>query len=163
MPVLLILWHSRTGASAALAEAAAVAASKTQAVNVQCIAAVDASVDQLGAADAYLFVGPENLGALSGGMKELLDRCYYPLLGQVEGRAYGHIVAAGSDGEGAARQLARIVTGWRLKQAMDPVIIRLNADTPAAIMAQKFVVAASIARAQEAGMLLAEGLAIGHF
>ena len=37
-------------------------------------------------AAALLFVCPENLAAMSGEMKEFFDRCYYPVLGRIEGR-----------------------------------------------------------------------------
>ena len=45
-------------------------------------------------ADGYLFAAPENLAALSGQMKEFFDRCYYPVLGKIEGRPYGTLIAA---------------------------------------------------------------------
>ncbi len=162
-PTLLIAWHSRTGASAALAEAACVGAAATGDCAVICLPVDIVTPDQMLAADGYLFVGPENLGALSGAMKELLDRSYYPLLGRVEGRPYGHIIAAGSDGTGAERQLARIVTGWRLKAVMPPMMVPMQADTPAAILAAKAVDDASLAAARDAGAVLASGLALGIF
>ena len=71
------------------------------------------------AASGYLFIGPENLAALSGAMKEMFDRCYYPCLGKLEGRPYATIICAGSDGENAQRQLDRIATGWRLKRVAE--------------------------------------------
>src|SRR3546814_2278236 len=83
------------------------------------------------AAGGYLFVGPENLAALSGAMKEMFDRCYYPCLGRLEGRPYATIICAGSDGENAQRQLDRIATGWRLKRVADRVIVNTAAQTPA--------------------------------
>ena len=49
-------------------------------------------------------------------MKEMFDRCYYPLLGRIEGRPYATLIAAGSDGRGAQAQIDRIVTGWRLRR-----------------------------------------------
>ena len=70
------------------------------------IAADEATPDMLLAAGAYLFVCPENLGTMTGMMKEMFDRCYYPLLGRVEGRAYATVIAAGSDGAGAQAQPA---------------------------------------------------------
>jgi multimeric flavodoxin WrbA len=163
MPTLLILWHSRTGASEALAAAAEAGALGSDDVTTHRLPVMDATPELLLAANAYLFVGPENLGTLSGAMKELLDCCYYPLLGAIEGRAYAHIVAAGSDGEGAARQLARIVTGWRLKPVADPLIIGMAAQSPEAILAAKRMSAAALAQAREVGATLAAGLALGIY
>lgn len=162
-PTLLIAWHSRTGASAALADAARIGAAATDDCAVICVPVADITPDQMLAADGYLFVGPENLGALSGAMKELLDRCYYPLVGQIEGRPYGHIIAAGSDGTGAERQLARIVTGWRLKAVMAPLIVPMATQTAEAILAAKVVDGGSLAAARDAGSGLASGLALGIF
>lgn len=163
MPALLILWHSRTGASAALAKAAHAGAATDKGVEVTSVPVGEASPATLLAADAYLFVGPENLGALSGAMKEMFDAAYYPLLGRIEGRRYAHIVAAGSDGAGAARQLARIVTGWRLQPVAEPMIVPMAAQTPEAIAAAKAVPADALARAHELGAMMAAGLAIGMF
>lgn len=158
-PTLLIIWHSRTGASAALARAAARGAGAAALL----VAAADTTAEQLLAADGYLFVCPENLGSMSGMMKELFDRTYYPLLGQREGRPYATIIAAGSDGAGAQRQIDRIVTGWRLRRVADPMIVNLDAQTPEAIAAPKQVPDAALAQAEAVGAALAEGLRLGLF
>jgi len=155
---LLIIWHSRTGGSRALAEAAAAGA-----VGASLVAADDVTPDRLLAAGGYLFVGPENLAALSGAMKEMFDRCYYPCLGRIEGRPYATIICAGSDGENAQRQLDRIATGWRLRRVADPVIVNTAAQTPEAILAPKTIPANRLAEARDLGAALAEGLAAGIF
>ncbi|PAL21697.1 flavodoxin [Sphingopyxis sp. GW247-27LB] len=156
---LLIIWHSRTGGSEALARAAAEGAGEAGVL----IAADAATPADLLAATGYLFVGPENLAALSGAMKEMFDRCYYPCLGRIEGRAYATIICAGSDGENAQRQLDRIATGWRLRRVADPVIVNTAAQTPEAILAPKTIPATRLAEARDLGAALAEGLAAGIF
>jgi multimeric flavodoxin WrbA len=158
-PRLLILWHSRTGASEALARAAAEGAGAA----AWLVPAAEAEPDVLLAAQGYLFCCPENLGSMSGLMKELFDRAYYPLLGRIEGRAYATLIAAGSDGEGAQRQIDRIVTGWRLKRVAEPLIVNLGAQTPEAIAAPKHVPGDAIGRARALGEGLAEGLRLGVF
>ncbi len=157
-PHLLIAWHSRTGGSEALARAAAAGAE-----TAKLIAAADVTPDHLQAAGGYLFVGPENLAALSGAMKEMFDLCYYPCLGKLEGRPYATIICAGSDGANAQRQLDRIATGWRLKRVADPMIVNTAAQTPEAILASKTIAAARLAEARDLGGALAEGLAAGIF
>ena len=156
---LLIIWHSRTGGSAALARAAADGAGEAAVL----MAADDAAPADLLAAAGYLFVGPETLPALSGAMKEMFDRCYYPCLGRIEGRAYATIICAGSDGENAQRQLDRIATGWRLRRVADPMIVNTAAQTPEAILAPKTIPADRLAEARDLGAALAEGLAAGVF
>lgn len=127
------------------------------------IPAADASPQDLLDAGGYLFVCPENLATMSGQMKEMFDRCYYPLLGRIEGRPYATAIAAGSDGRGAQAQIDRIVTGWRLRRVADPLIVNLMAQTPEAILARKQVSAAALEQCRRLGAALAEGLALGIF
>ena len=152
--MLLIVWHSRTGASRALAEAAAAGA----AGRARLVGAAEALPEHFLAAHGYLFVCPENLGTMSGLMKEMFDRCYYPLLGQIEGRAYASVIAAGSDGHGAQAQLDRIVTGWRLRRIAPPLIVNLGAQTANEIAAPKVVPSPLLAEAAELGAAMASGL-----
>ncbi|KOF52265.1 flavodoxin, partial [Achromobacter sp. DMS1] len=57
--------------------------------------AADAMPDDVLASDGYLFCAPENLASLSGEMKEFFDRCYYPVLDRIPGRAYALAISAG--------------------------------------------------------------------
>lgn len=127
------------------------------------VPAESARPDDLLEAAAYLFICPENLASMSGAMKEMFDRCYYPLLGRIEGRAYATAIAAGSDGRGAQAQIDRIVTGWRLKRVAEPLIVNLGAQTPEQILAPKSVSAADLDACRELGAGLAEGAALGIF
>ncbi len=127
------------------------------------IPAEQATPELLLVARAYLFVCPENLATMSGLMKEMFDRCYYPLLGRIEGRAYATAIAAGSDGSGAQAQIDRIVTGWRLKRVAEPLIVNLGAQTSEAILAEKRLSSPDFARCRDLGAALAEGLALGIF
>jgi multimeric flavodoxin WrbA len=160
---LLIVWHSRTGAAAAMARAAHAGARRVAGCEVRLVHATRARPEILLNADGFLFVCPENLGALTGAVKEMLDKAYYPLLSRVEGRAYASIIAAGSDGTGAQAQLDRIVTGWRLRRVAPPLVLRLGAQSVEAILARKIVAPAALAQCREMGQGLAEGLATGIF
>lgn len=157
--MLLIVWHSRTGASQAMAAAAAQGAG----AGGRLLCAEAAGPEDFLGSRGYLFAAPENLGSLSGTMKEMLDRCYYPLLGRIEGRAYASIIAAGSDGQGAQRQLDRIVTGWRLRRVAEPLIVNTNAQSPEAICAPKTVDPSVLQTCLELGQGMAEGLNGGIF
>lgn len=118
--------------------------------------------DLLNAA-GYLFCAPENLAAISGVMKDFYDRCYYPLLGRIEGRPYAQLVCAGSDGENTVRQTARIATGWRLKEVQAPLIICTHAQTPEQILAEKKISETDLDKCREVGAALAAGLDMGVF
>jgi len=158
-PCLLIIWHSRTGASEAMARSAADGAGAAALL----VGAADATPDMILAADGFIFCCPENLGSMSGLMKEMFDRAYYPVLGKVEGRPYATLIAAGSDGEGAQRQIDRIATGWRLRRVAEPEIVNLSAQTPEAILAPKHVPLEALDQCHGIGAALAEGLRIGVF
>ncbi len=160
---LLIIWHSRTGGGEALARAAAQGAAVEDGVQVDLRRAEDVDAAALLAAEAYLFVAPENLASLSGAMKEMFDRHYYDCLGRIEGRPYATIICAGSDGTGAQRQIDRIATGWRLRRVAEGMIAITGAQTGAAIWATKVIGAAELAAAEELGAALAAGLAAGVF
>ncbi len=163
MKTLLIVWHSRTGGARQMAEAAARAAAGEPETAVRSLGAADAMPDDLLAAHGYLFACPENLASMSGAMKEFFDRCYYPCLERLNGRPYAAMICAGSDGDGAARQLARIATGWRLKAVADPLIVNVAAQTPEAILAEKRLSEAQLAPCADLGAALAAGLALGVF
>lgn len=156
---LLIIWHSRTGAARAMARAAHEGAGS----RARLLGADEVQPRDLVAAAGYLFACPENLASMSGLMKEMFDRCYYAVLGQIEGRAYATMIAAGSDGEGAQRQIDRIATGWRLQRVADPLIVNLSAQSPEAILAEKTVPPDELKRCRELGAALAEGIALGIF
>ncbi|MEL6825831.1 MAG: NAD(P)H-dependent oxidoreductase [Pseudomonadota bacterium] len=161
MTTLLIVYHSRTGGAQQMAEAAWQAAKTETETILQ--SAGETLPEHVLAADGYLFVAPENLAALSGAMKEFFDRCYYPVLGKIEGRPYAQMVCAGSDGENAVRQTARIATGWRLKAVHEPVIICTHAQTETEILAQKEIAETDLEICRTLGRTLAAGLAMGVF
>lgn len=156
---LLIAWHSRTGASRQLAEAAAEGATDVAVL----LRAEDVQPEDVLRASAYLFVCPENLASMSGMMKEMFDRCYYPVLGRIQGRGFATIIAAGSDGEGAQRQIDRIAKGWRLRRVADPIIVNMDAQSPEEIMSTKTVSDDKIDVARNMGEALAEGLRLGIY
>lgn len=163
MKTLLIVVHSLTGGTRQMAEAAMEGASDEPDVTVRLLDAGTAGPADVLAADAYIFATPENLAAMAGRMKDFFDRTYYPALDRINGRPYATLVCAGSDGENAVRQIARIATGWRLRAVADPIIIRTNAQTPEAILAPKRIEAPDLARCRDLGAALAGGIAAGIF
>lgn len=136
---------------------------RAAASDAEIVRARDVTSQMLLDAGGYLFVGPENLAALSGEMKEMFDRTYYDMLGRIEGRPYATIIAAGSDGESAQRQLDRIAAGWRLKRVADPMIVNFDAQTPEAIWSAKTVDTDTLDRCRELSLGLSEGLKSGIF
>jgi NAD(P)H-dependent FMN reductase len=156
-----MVWWSVTGASRQLVDAAAQGARQEAQVETTVVRCDAARPADLLSSAGFLFVTPENLATMAGTMKDFFDRCYYPVLDELNGRPYATIVAAGSDGSGAARQLTRIATGWRLREVAPPLIVITRAQTPAEILAPKLVDATALEQAAELGATLAGGMAIG--
>lgn len=163
MKTLLVVYHSMTGGTAQMVQALADAAGAEAGVEVRLRHAAAAGPDDVLAADAYVFATPENLAAISGMLKDFFDRTYYAALDRVNGRPYAVLVCAGSDGANAARQIARIATGWRLKPVAEPLIVCTHAQTPEDILRPKRISPEDLARCAELGAALAGGLALGIF
>ena len=160
---LLIVYHSLTGGTRQMAEAARAGAVAEAGCAVRLLHAAQAGPGDVLAADGYVFATPENLAAMSGQLKDFFDRSYYGVLDQVNGRPYASLVCAGSDGSNAARQIARIATGWRLKAVAEPLIVCTHAQTPEAILAPKQIGDEDLERCRALGEALAAGLVLGVF
>ncbi|MBI2732668.1 MAG: NAD(P)H-dependent oxidoreductase [Aquabacterium sp.] len=160
---LLIVYHSMTGGTRQMAEAARRGALSEPGVKVQLLHAAQASPDELLAADGLILATPENLAAISGQLKDFIDRSYYAALDHLNGRPYASLICAGSDGHNAARQIERIATGWRLKAIAEPLIVCTHAQTTQAILAPKHIDAEDLARCEALGEAMAAGLVLGVF
>jgi len=160
---LLVVYHSMTGGTAQMAQAAAEAAREEPGVQVRLLRAPDAGPDDVLSADGYVFAAPENLAAIAGLMKDFFDRCYYPVLDRINGRPYAVLVCAGSDGQNAVRQIDRIATGWRLKSVAPAIIVCTHAQTPEAILRPKQIGEEDLEQCRELGAALAAGMALGVY
>ncbi|PJI97649.1 multimeric flavodoxin WrbA [Acidovorax sp. 69] len=161
---LLIVYHSHTGGTRQMVDAAcAGAAAADSSVAVRLLHATQAQPADVLGADGYLFATPENLAAVSGLLKDFFDRSYYGVLDQINGRPYATLVCAGSDGTNAARQIARIATGWRLKAVAEPLIVCTRAQTTEAILAPKHIGPDDLLRCRALGEAMAAGLGLGVF
>lgn len=152
-----------TGATRQLACSAAQGAGAEEGVEVVLMQSFEAQAGDVLQADGFIFAAPENLGSMSGMMKDFFDRTYYQVLDQLNGRPYVALICAGSDGRGAAQQIARIATGWRLKPIADAYIVCTQAQTPERIVAPKALDALALMRGAELGRTLAAGLSAGIF
>jgi multimeric flavodoxin WrbA len=160
---LLIARHPVNGGTRLLAAAALRGARQQEGVHATLLHAQEAQPEHVLGADGYIFATPENLASMSGLMKDFFDRTYYSALDQVNGRPYAAMVCAGSDGQGAIRQIERIALGWRLEPVAPALLVITQAQTPAAILRAKAIAAADLARCEELGATLAAGLDLGLF
>jgi multimeric flavodoxin WrbA len=160
---LLIVYHSMTGGTLQMAEAAAAGAREADCVEVLVKRAGEARPEDVTSADGFIFATPENLAAMSGMLKDFFDRTYYAALERLNGRPYLILICAGSDGRSAAQQIERIATGWRLKAIADPFIVCTHASSPEQIRKPKTIAAESLRSCEELGKTIASGLGLGIF
>jgi multimeric flavodoxin WrbA len=160
---LLIVYHSMTGGTLQLAQAAATGAGTEPAVHVSLLRAADARATDVLNAGGFIFASPENLAAMSGRMKDFFDRTYYAALDRLNGRPYATLICAGSNGHNASQQIERIATGWRLKAIAEPIIVCTHAQTPEEILRPKHIAEQDLKPCEELGATLASGLALGIF
>ena len=160
---LLIVYHTMTGGTLQMTRAAANGASQEQSVQVRLLQAARAGPDDVLGADGLIFATPENLGAMSGLMKDFFDRSYYAALERINGRPYACMVCAGSDGSNAVRQIERIAAGWRLRPVAAALIVCTHAQTPQEILRRKRIEPNDLARCENMGAAIAAGLALGIY
>ena len=163
MKTLLLGFRSMTGGARLMAEAAAAGAASETGIAVRLLHAPDCGPAEVLDASGYIFATPENLGAISGMMKDFFDRNYYAALDRIVGRPYAALICAGSDGENAARQIERIAAGWRLKSIAAPLIVCTHAQTPEDILRPKLIGEYDLRQCEEIGATLAAGLAFDLF
>ena len=163
MKTLLIVYHSMTGGTLQMAEAAAMGARTEPEVEVRLRPAAKADAADVLDASGFIFASPENLAAMSGQMKDFFDRTYYAALERINGRPYAVLICAGSDGRNAAQQIERIATGWRLKAIADARIVCTHAQTPQEILRPKQIGREDLQACEELGATLASGIALGIF
>lgn len=152
MKRLLLIWHSQSGHTQRLAEAAAQGARELAGeVELRMLRAGQADLDDLLWAQGLLLATPENFGYMSGALKDFFDRTYYPAEGRTVGLPYALIVGCDNDGSGAVRAVERIATGYGWRAVAEALISRGGSPPEA------------LARAHELGQALAAGLAMGVF
>ena len=126
MKHLLIVFHSKTGNTAALADAVVRGATSDDVgdVEVRMLRAAEAGPGDLLWADALMLGTPENFGYLSGALKDFLDRTFYEVEGKLSPLPYAMFVSAGNDGSGAVRAMERIANGYPFVAVQQPVIAK---------------------------------------
>lgn len=153
MKHLLIVYHSKTGNTGRLADAARAGATceDVSEVEVRFLTAAAAGPKDLLWAHGLLLGTPENLGYMSGAMKDFLDRTFYEVEGKLQPLPCGIFISAGNDGSNALTALRRIMKGYPFEEVQDALIVRGR------------ITDAHLEQARELGMALAMGLEAGIF
>ncbi len=150
---LLVIGHVPSTNTRALRDAvvAGASAEDIEGVAVRALNPFEAGADDVLDADAVILGTTENLGYMSGALKDFFDRTYYGVLEEKQGMPYALYVRAGLDGTGTMRAVDSITTGLRWKPICDPLLCKgeWNDDF--------------IAQARDLGQLMAAGLEAGVF
>lgn len=137
------------------AEVLAGAAESAGEIELRCLPALQAGLEDLLWAHGLLIGTPEKFGYMAGSVKDFFDRTFYPAEGKVAALPFALYVSAGNDGTGAVSSIERIALGYRWSRIAEPVIIRGQPD--AASLAQQ------LGQCRELGQTMAAGLALGIF
>ena len=153
MKRLLIVAHAPSPNTEALREACAKGARHPDIGGVEVVvkAPLSSGPEDVLAAQAVILGTTENLGYMSGALKDFFDRSYNPLLERTQGLPCAAYIRAGSDGTGTRRGVETIVTGLRWRAVQEPLICRGTWQP------------AFIDQCEELGAAMAAGLAAGIF
>ncbi len=150
---LLVVAHVPSPNTTRLRDAVLRGAASPEIAGVEAVALppLAAGPEDVLAAQAVILGTTENLGYMSGALKDFFDRIYYPCLERTQGLPYALYIRAGLDGTGTRRAVESIATGLRWRAVQEPLICRGS-------FREEFV-----AQCEELGLLMAAGLEAGVF
>ena len=95
MKNVLIIYHSQSGNTKALAESVEQGCRLEPEANIRVKTAFEADLQDLLWAHGILFGTPENFGTMSGALKDFFDRTFYPAQSYSLNLPYAVFISAG--------------------------------------------------------------------
>ena len=148
---LLIIAHSQSGRTKAMADAVLAGSQQEPAVITKYLLPSATNLSDLLWTNGLIFGTPENFGTMSGMLKDFFDRTFYPAEPYELNLPYQIFVSSSNDGTGAVRDIRRIAKGYPFKEVGDPLICRGDLDKK------------DLKACQDLGMSMAMGLEMGIF
>ena len=118
---VLIVYHSLGGNTKKMAEAVAAGAKEVAGTEVTVKTGLEASIDDLLTCDAVALGSADYFGYMAGGLKDFLDRTYYPSQGKVAGKPAVAFGSAGGPPEVVLKCVEQALEWFKLKKAADSV------------------------------------------
>lgn len=97
---------------------------KSGKVHLNCKTPFEADATDTLSADAIILGTTENLGYMSGALKDFFDRTYNETLEKKEGLPCAIYIRAGMDGTGTRRAIESILSGQKWRLVQPPLIFR---------------------------------------
>lgn len=121
MARVLVVYHSMGGATRKMAEAVAEGARGVAGTEVVVKTGLEATIDDLLACDAIALGSPDYFSYMAGGLKDFLDRTYYPSQGKVAGKPAVTFASAGGPPETVLKVLDQAIRWFKFKKVADSV------------------------------------------
>lgn len=125
MPRLLVVHHSPTDSVRRIADAVLRGARTAEEEGVEIVdrAALDATVDDVLAADGYLLGTTANFGYISGALKHFFDTTYDATHAATASRPFSSWIHGGYDTTGAEQAMTAITRGYGFRLASAPLVV----------------------------------------
>ena len=121
MATVLVVYHSLGGETKKKAEAVAKGAAGVSGTEVVLKTGLEATIDDLLACDGIALGSADYFSYMAGGLKDFLDRTYYPSQGKVQGKPAVAFGSAGGPPETILGVLDRALQWFKLQKAAESV------------------------------------------